>query len=70
MAYKPVKSGRVLSDKHRELRLQFVTKHLILNFDTVVFIDQKEVSLGFDESRGYLKGWQVKGCKTVFNMSS
>lgn len=70
LAYKPVKSGRVLSDKNRELRLQFVTKHLNLNFDTVVFIDQKEVSLGFDESQGYQKRWQVKGSKTVFKKSS
>ena len=70
LAYKPVKSGRVLSDRNKELRLQFVTKYLNLNFDTVVFIDQKEVSLGFDESQGYQKRWQAKGSKTVFKKSS
>lgn len=68
--YKPVKSGRVLSDRNKELRLQFAKEHLNLDFNSIIFIDQKQLSLGYDEAQGYLKRWQVKGGSKIFKKSS
>ena len=70
LAYKPVKSGRVLSEKNRLGRLKFIKKNLKRNFDHVVFIDQKELSMGYDESEGYSSRWQEQGSKKVFKTST
>ena len=70
LAYKPVKSGRVLSEKNRELRLKFVKQHMNVNFDRVIFMDQKEVSMGYDQSEGYSKRWQREDNNVEFKKST
>lgn len=69
LAYKPVKSGRVLSEKNRQRRLQFVEENQHTNFDCVVFIDQ-ELSIGYDESKGLKKTWQPLGRNKIMKKST
>lgn len=68
--WRPVLSGRRLSDRNQQLRLQFARQHLHHNFKRVVFIDQKVLGLGYDESAGQTMRWQVKGSKKLFVKST
>lgn len=73
-SFKPVKSGRVLSDRNKKLRLKWVKKYLDhpkkLDLGHVVFIDQKSVSMGYDEALGYKNKWQKEGSNHIFCKSS
>lgn len=68
--YKPVKSGRRLSDRNQQLRLQFARQHVNDDFEHVVFVDQKVVSMGYDEARGQAKMWQQKGSNKQYVKST
>jgi len=74
LSFKPTKSGRTLSQRNKFLRLKFVKKHLKnpkkLDLDHVVFIDQKSVSIGYDEALGYQKRWQREGSTHIYTKSS
>jgi hypothetical protein len=70
LAFKAVKSGRVLSEKNRKLRLQFVKKHVKIDWDKVVFIDQKEKYMGYDEALGFSMRWQREDSRHIFKKST
>lgn len=60
----------MLSEKNRKLRLQFVKKHVKIDWDKVVFIDQKEKYMGYDEALGFSMRWQREDSRHIFKKST